>query len=398
MQISPHSPVNTHFSTELVSAGAMDPSIQRAWARLLADSKSPEKVFQTPEYFAFISQNPSKANSQELVVAKNAHSQEVMAILPLRTGRRSLPLNIGTYTLLYLHLRTVALLGSIPMAIENPELLDALVDFIFKSFPTKNTLAMQSLPKDSDFYHHLLNSKSIRKQYGFFVKDGWRACHTTPLPESFSAYLGHFKAKKRYNLNRQLKLLEKNAGPLQLERVDRPEQVPELVAAIKNLVSSHILKSFLNEDQFTDLARKKIKLSYILKCGGIPCAVIIGIQSEATYHIHNILYNQDMAEYSPGTSILHLAIEDMIDNLKISLIDYGYGTPEHSHQSANVPTLRGHVFLYKKTWSNRLMFSTYAAYSALVDSTKSLLARLTPPNRFTRLKAPLPALLCFTFL
>jgi hypothetical protein len=293
-------------------------------------------------------------------------------------------------------LRTVTLLGSIPMAAENPELLDVLVDFIFQSFPTKNTLAMQSLPKDSDFYHYMRNSKSIRRKYGFFVKDGWRACHTTPLPESFSSYLSHFKAKKRYNLSRQLKLLEKNAGPLQLERIDRPEQIPELVVAIKNLVSSHILKSFLNEEQFTDLARKKIKLSYILKCGGIPCAVIIGIRSEGTYHIHNILYDQNKAEYSPGTSILHMAIEDIIDNLKISLIDYGYGNPEHSHQSANVPALRGHVFLYKKTWANRLMFSTYAAYSALVDGTKSLLARAALQNKHAPLKSPLPALLCFT--
>ncbi|WP_367850203.1 GNAT family N-acetyltransferase [Rhodoferax sp. WC2427] len=398
MQIPIHSTANTDFSTELVETGPLDPAIQRAWEGFLAISKSPEKVFQTPEYFAFISQNPVKSSSQELVVARNAHNQEIVAVLPLRTGRRSLPLNIGNFTFLYLHLRTVALLGSVPMGAASPEMLDALIDFIFKSFPSKNTIAMQSLPKDSDFYQYLRNSKSIRKKYGFFVKDGWRDCHTTPLPDSFETYLSHFKAKKRYNLNRQLKLLEKNSGPLELVRIDKPEHVPELVAAMKKLVSAQMLKSFLNENQFTDLARKKIKLGYILKCSGIPCAVIIGIQSKGTYHIHNILYDQDKAEYSPGTSILHLAIEDMIDNLKISLIDYGYGSPEHSHQSSNVHKLRGHVILYKKTWANRLMFSTYAAHSLLVDGAKSLLARVHPSSRLRQLKTPLPALISFTFL
>lgn len=386
------------FSTELLTAGPLEPALQQAWQTLLAHSKSPEKVFQTPEYFAFISQIPNKGNSQELLVAKDALSQEIIAVLPLRAGRRTLCLNIGNYTVLHLRLRAIALLGSIPLTTDNLSLREALIDSIFQNFPEKNTIAMQSLPKDSDFYQQLRSSKSIRKKYGIFVKDGWRACHTTPLPDTYASYLGHFKAKKRYNLNRQIKLLEKNAGLLQLVRIDAPEHIPELTEAIKKLLPVQTLKSFLNEEQFTNLAQKKIKLSYILKCNGIAHAIIIGIKAEGTYHIHNILYDQDKAEYSPGTSVLHLAIEDLIDNLKISLIDYGYGSPEHSYQSSNVPKLRGHVFLYQRTWSNLLMFSTYSAYSTLVNGVKRLVSRLQPVLGQMQHKAPLPVALCLTFL
>lgn len=386
------------FSTELLVAGPLEPAVHQAWQTLLMDSKSPEKVFQTPEYFEFISQIPNKGNSQELLVAKDALTQEIIAIIPLRTGRRTLLLNIGSHTLLHLRLHTIALLGSIPLTTENLALREVLIDLIFKKFPEKNTIAMQSLPKDSDFYRYLQNSKSIQKKYGIYVKDGWRTCHTTPLPESYTSYLDHFKAKKRYNLGRQLKLLEKSTGLLQLVRVDTPEKIPQLIRAIKKLVPVQISKSFLNENQFTNLAQKKIKLSYILNCNEIPQAVIIGMKAAGTYHIHNIIYAQDKAAYSPGTSVLHLAIEDLIDNLKISLIDYGYGSPEHSHLSSNVQKLRGHVFLYQKTWSNCLMFSIYSLYSTLVNGAKKLLSRIQPTLERMHHKTQLPITLCMTFL
>lgn len=116
------STADMHFSTELLAAGELDPSIQQAWHTLLTGSKSPEKVFQTPEYFDFISQIPNKENSQEILVAKDPASQKIMAILPLRTGRRTLCLNVGNYTFLHLRLRTIALLGSIPLAGNEPQL------------------------------------------------------------------------------------------------------------------------------------------------------------------------------------------------------------------------------------------------------------------------------------
>lgn len=389
--------IGNDFRTELLPTGYLDASIQQAWKTLLTHSKSPEKVFQTPGYFEFISQLPNKDNSQELIIAKSAHNQEIMAVLPLRTGRRTLHLNVGKHTLVHLRLRTIALLGSTPLAADNPQLFDTLIDFIFQSFPQKNTIAMQSLPKDSDFYRYLINSSNIKKKYGFFIQDGWRICHTTPLPDSFINYLGNLKSKKRYNLNRQLKILEKDIGPLKLLRIDNPEHIFEWAAAIEKLVPIYVVKKFLNKEQFTNLAYKKLMLNYILKCNEIPCALIIGIKAECTYHIHNILYAQDKSEYSLGTSILHLATEDIIDNLKISLIDYGYGNPEHSHQSSNIPVLRGHAFLYQKTWANRLIFSTYAAYSSLVCGVKFLISRAQSALGEKKHKTPVLAHFYFMF-
>ncbi|WP_394790976.1 GNAT family N-acetyltransferase [Rhodoferax sp.] len=384
MAETPHPAMHFNFCTIPAAQAHTDPELQQAWQALVAQSKSPEAIFQTPGYFEFISAVPNLGNRQELVLVRDGDTQAIVGILPLRTGRRTLCLDLGRRTLLRLRLNTIALLGSIPLLPDEPALLDATIAHLFQSFPGKTSIAMQAVPMRSDFYHYLAHSAYIRSHYGVFIKDGWRSCHTTPLPASFDEYAAQFKAKKRYNLNRQLKLLEKDAGWAQLSRIEKPEQIPELMAAIQSIAPTHIAQAVMDKKKYTALTAQKIALCYVLCCGRKVCAVIIGIRSAHTYHVHNIIYDLQLAAFSPGTTILHLATKDLIDQLQISLIDYGYGSPEHSHQSANISKLRGHVFLYQKTWANRLLFASYAAFGKAVQLLKKLKDFRTNPL------APLP--------
>ncbi len=361
-----------HCRIQPVTDADTDLDIGDAWNRLLLESKSPETVFQTPGYFDFISEIPNKKNKQIILLIKSLSEEKIIGIIPLRTGQRTLFLQAGNRTIARLRTNTIALLGSIPLTPHRPEVLDSLLHFLYTEFSVEDSIAIQSLPIDSDFYQYLKNSKLVKKSYGMYIKDGWRNCHTTPLPASFSAYLSQLKAKKRYNLQRQVKQLEKNSGPIVLARIQLPEDIPLLMDAIEKMLPPDVQQSMMGEDHYVALARKEILLCYVLTSNDHPCAAIIGIQAQSTFHIHKIIYDWNRSQYSPGTTILHLAIEDLTNRLQINLIDYGYGDPEYSHRSGNTLQQRGHVFLYKKTLRNRLLFATHAAFTATLNGVKRM--------------------------
>jgi len=361
------------FTIERSAMDMADADLSATWNSLLRDSTSPETIFQTPEYFDFITRAPNKENYQELVLIKDHSSQRVIGVVPIRTGRRTLPLQVGSHTMGRLRVQTIALLGSIPLVLHQKNIWDSLLAYLFKEFPDHEAIAMQSLPMDSDFHRHLEISPNIKNDYKLYIKDGWRVCHVNPLPSTVEAYNAQFKAKKRYNLSRQLKLLEKNLGVLQLQRIESPKDVPHLMFSAREIAAKHVVDSMMDIDKYTELARNKMLLCYALRCGGRICAIILGMRFKNTYHIHNIIYDLDLSKYSPGTSILHLASEDLIKNLQMSLIDYGYGSPEYANPSPHNSRQRGNAFLYRRTWRNHMLFSAYTGFSTAVAWGKRLL-------------------------
>jgi CelD/BcsL family acetyltransferase involved in cellulose biosynthesis len=164
---------------------------------------------------------------------------------------------------------------------------------------------------------------------------------------------------------------------LRLTQVDRLEQIPLLLKTIRELVTPHIASAMMSEAQYRALMERRIALCYLLHSGDRPCAVVIGIRSSSTYHVHNIIYDQTLASYSPGTSLLHLATRQLIETEHMSLIDYGYGDPGHSQQSSNVTKRRSQVFVYRRTWTNRMRLAAYSSFGALVDWGKRVNTGLT---------------------
>jgi hypothetical protein len=377
---SPHMPgqysdtCRVNFTIERSTAIAEDAALSATWNALLNQSKSPETIFQTPAYFDFITRAPNKENYQALVLVREHGSQRVIGVVPIRTGRRTLPLQVGSRTMGRLRVQTIALLGSIPLVLQQRNIWDALLAFLFKEFPGHEAIAMQSLPMDSAFHRHLEVSPDIQNQYKLYIKDGWRACHVNPLPSCVSEYHAQFKAKKRYNLNRQIKQLEAHAGHLQLQRLESPEDIPRLMSGLRKIATDHVLESMMDTHKYRELARHQMLLCYALVCGGRTCAVIIGMRFQNTFHVHNIIYDLELSKYSPGASILHLATEDLIQNLQIGLIDYGYGSPEHTKASPHNSRQRGHAFLYRRSWRNYLLFNAYEGFSMAVRCGKQLLA------------------------
>ncbi|MFZ6748703.1 GNAT family N-acetyltransferase [Undibacterium sp. Ren11W] len=353
-----------------------DASILSAWRELLSASTSTEKVYQSPEFFDFLTDTNSGHDHIEVLVIKNADTRHIIGIIPIRFRAQVFRYSLGARSLAAPTLQVITLLGSVPLISPDHAGFEALLQYLFKNYPSCGAVSMPSLPLNSVWHSYIQRSAVIENEYCNYVIDEWRECHLIPLAPSFDEYLQRFNSKKRFNLKRQVRLLREFSGTdLQLDRVEHTDQIPTLIAARKSMVPAEWLPQLLGQKIYQGLARQGLFLSYVLRSGDRAYAVIVATRSERKLLIHNIYYHPDVAHLSAGISILYMAIEDLITNLHMENLDLGYSNPANNHHASNEIEIRGHMLLLRKTWKNRLLILTHQAYVTLFNEIKKMLGK-----------------------
>jgi hypothetical protein len=245
------------------------------------------------------------------------------------------------------------------MIADHDGLREAVVGELLNHFPAARAVSMQAMPAEA--FAPFGAMRALRSH----VIDGWRECHTTPLPSSFEAYLQKFSAKKRYNLARQVRLLAKEAGPLQVTRVERPEQAGLLLEAVRALVPARAFAALPCQQHFERLAANGLLLSYVVTCGGDPVGAVVATNGIDKWLVHNIFSAKKYHHLSAGTSTLHLALEDVINGFEFKEADFGYGTPNRDFRSTHVLRTRGHLLLYRAAGIVPWLLACHAIYSKL---------------------------------
>lgn len=343
------------------------------WRQLLSTSASPEKIYQTPEFFAFMEKTNSSDDKIELFSIRSIKTGQIIGIIPTRFRNLSFDFVAGSRNFAAPSIEVIVLLGSIPLISLEPELFESFLAYLFEQYPSCRALSIPTLPLESELLTYVQNSKTIEGQYRVHVLHGWRECHAIPLPSSFEQYLQQFSSKKRFNLKRQIRLLREYGNDnLCLKRIEHPEQIAELIKANEMIASPELLAIVHRESSFIELAKQGLLHSYILNCGERPFAVIHATRSDDVLHIHNICYPQELAHMSPGVSILHMAIEDLTNNFKFSSIDLGYSNPGHKQQSSNSIKMRGHLLVLRKTLGNRLLCVMHDVYLKQLNALKKV--------------------------
>jgi hypothetical protein len=234
---------------------------------------------------------------------------------------------------------------------------------------------MQALPRESAHWQDLAEV-GAGGVLSTTLMGPWRECHTLPLPPSFECYLAKFSAKKRYNLNRQIRQLTEQVGTLELERVERPDQVPGMMAALAALLAEAEWKTVLSEKHFTALAAQGLLLCHVLRAGDQVLAAILGTRSPDTLHVHNIFVEKKHLALSVGTTAMHLAIKDLTELGCLRAIDFGYGTPNNEFRSSHILKTRAQVLLFDNTKSISLLFFMHRHFVAvsegLISTVKSI--------------------------
>jgi hypothetical protein len=352
------------FELHVATAYYDRPDILDAWYRMLGAATGPETLYQSPEFFNhLIETDQGQEASHELFVIRRSIDHAIVGFVPVRTLKCDLDFRFGPVPLFKRTMRACQILGSVPLLNPTEKGLAAFVlERLLARYAQCDVLYMQAMPEET--------SAVLPRCAGVaaYVLDGWRLCHTQPLPDSVDGYLQKFSAKKRYNLSRQVRLLTEAAGALHVLRIEQPGQVTTLLDAMAAMPGAVVTAHDTEHARLENLARHGLLLSYVIRCGDEDVAVVLGSRSSRVWHIHKIVCEPKYMSLSVGTSAVHLAVQDVLANFTFQSIDYGYGTPNAEFRSTHVLKSRGRVLLHRSRSLTALLLKFHGKYNAINDA------------------------------
>lgn len=333
-----------------------------AWNRMLLKSESTTSIYQTPNFFRYLCET---AENIDDVICFYVHYKNIedesdpISIIPCCITRLEIPISPRGFFIRSPSVQVLNILGNIPFGSDASDNILNWLTAILRMTPKVDALYFPALPRK-----HSLSVAILKKPLpnNIYTKTifGWRDCHTIPLPLTFDEYEQQFGSKKRYNIKRQIRLLDEHCHGTKLQRINNIDDVENLTSALNTFKKFNGKKSFLPIDKYTALARNNLLLCYILSDReNKPRAAIIGTQACQTYYIHDIIFDHELLRFSPGTSILHLALNDAIGNLHLRKVDLGYGSPAISMNSSNVIEQRCRLLILRKSTRSTVIFTTH---------------------------------------
>lgn len=376
------------YTFESATNKLRDPELLTVWRQLLVSSSSPEKIYQSPEFFEYLFQTNDGHDQIELILIRRADENEIVGVVPIRFRSESFDFGVGARVFLAPKIPVIILLGSVPLFPLIPGLLDALVKHLFVQFPLCRAVSLPALPSNSEMHTCVKDSMDLQSQFGIHVLHGWRESHSIPIPVMFDQYLQQFSAKKRFNMKRQIRLLAGHVGgELRLDRIEKPEQIEGLVKARNSIIAPKTHPTLLSQKKLQGLAQLGLLHCYALMSGDRTLAVLMATRSDNVLHLHNIYYAEDLARFSVGASALFMAIEDLTANFNFESIDLGYSNPSYNHQSSNLVEERGHILLLRRKLSMRLLSLAHERHVQILNLVKNQTNRWMPRIKAAILRA-----------
>jgi CelD/BcsL family acetyltransferase involved in cellulose biosynthesis len=360
------------------------PEIRRAWEGLIARSASAGALEKCPEFLDHLlsTNDPSQFHLATL----RDGTGSIVGVVPLRVKRSGLEVSLSGRVLWESRAQAVSFLGGVPLLPTDPVAHDLIFDAIERELPAYPAIAMRGVPLDSFLWRYLHTSDYLKDKFILYPVNGVRHCHTIPLPATVGDYRARLSGKKRYNLRRQVRVLnDLCGGRLKLLRVESPQQVGDFVEAINATERFAGLTQWgrlglltVDRSETEGLAGRGLLLNYILMCDDRPCAALMGMQYRGVYYLSAIPRDRTLDRFSPGSTAFHMAIEDLIRDTPIVSIDLGFGKPAYLYSTTNVVEPRASLLLLRRTPGNRIRRRVHAASRLIIDFAKRCFERSSP--------------------
>jgi len=370
-------------------------TLRDAWRGLLESSNDPFGLYQSPEWFDLLRAEQNEEGPRHALAVRRDEQGRLIGVVPLfvTTEPFRIPLVFGR---VYRTPPTkmIKLVSGRLLLPPGEDSLDGLFASIAERYPDRPVLKIERIPCPGPLHDYLRSSARIRERYFLQEIPGQNRVHTIPLPPSFKQFLARYGAKKRYNLRRQLRLLEaRAAGKLTMSRCDSIQNLRAFVTDYANLLraggriadAAQVDANTPFEAQNRRVASDGLLRSYVLKDAEHPVASILGYQFGETFLLGQIAHDPAYEEFSPGTALFHMVVEDLINDGGIKLINLGYGSSETFHRSTEVALGYIAYWLIPKTWKSRVLLGSYAAFRRVVTSLKTAIrpSRREQPAQLT---------------
>jgi hypothetical protein len=370
------------YAVTMVRGAYQAAEVRRAWDTLIETASAPAAPEGSPAYFDHLL-STGRGDSVALASVRDDIGA-IVGIVPIVVELVPLYFDVSWYVLGQTATTGVRILGDRLLVPARASVHDAFFTALAREFTECGIVKFQSVATADPLWQYLRHSRFVRELFDVYIPDGIRLCHTIPLPASWADFERRCGAKRRYNLKRQRRLLrERGNGSLELLRIQSGNEVRSLVedllaiGAESGAQRHRLIRSYatpiVDESALRSLAQHGLLLCYVLRCGGRPCAAALGSIHGRRYCLDSLPRDRDFDRFSPGATLLHLLIEDLIRQRSVRLIDLGFGEPKYKHATTNRTEPRGCVFLLRRTLPNRLRRWVHGSFKGLVGQMKSVL-------------------------
>jgi hypothetical protein len=275
--------------------------------------------------------------------------------------------------------RVLWVLGGRPLAPEAPAAYDALFAGLNDAFSGCGGVGLIGVARGGFVWRHLHESAAVQQRFLPHFDGGIRLYHTIPLPGSFAEYLARFRKKKRDNLRRQVRLLREHAnGRLELRRCEAEADVLPLLEGVAEAAAGGPWAVEWQERardsaalrRYADLADRGLLRAYLLRSDGVAAAALVAYQSGGVLSVMSTVYNLRLAALSPGTVLLHLAVQDLTEYQPVRLIDFGFGDLRHTNTATQASSEAATLLLLPKSVTNRARRAFHRAFQCSVGLVK----------------------------
>jgi CelD/BcsL family acetyltransferase involved in cellulose biosynthesis len=302
-------------------------NLAKEWNSLL-DSSGMDCVFLTHEWFASWWECLSGKNSLEVLLFKDDRDR-IFGIAPLMTDGRSLRFmashEVTDYCdFLYLEGRKETFFGS-------------LFHYLQKIYPERRHLEFINIRSSSPTCV-LIPQMASEYGYAHSLKDT-EVAPVLSVPSSYNEYLSSLKRKKRHELKRKLKRMERLEGI----RIKKIVETRHLKPAIESFISLHKKSSpqkqeFWTKEGMQDFFKKVIhrfsrkgwvEMNVLFFENSLISALLNFLYGDEVL-FYNVAYDLDYAPFNPGFYLFHNSIIESISDGKDS-IDFLRGGEKYKY-------------------------------------------------------------------
>ena len=200
------------------------------------------------------------------------------------------------------------------------------------------------------------------------------------LPKTIDDYYAAFSSKSRGTLRRKARLF----GECRLERIDHPDQVADFLQAAAAISANSWQHDLLGEriasdssqlEMLTTLAIEGALRSYVLWKADRAVSFVIATQYRGVLKFEETAYDRDFAKQSPGQVLLMKMLEDLFENDRPCVFDFGGGDADYKRKFGNVESESGNIWLLPPGVRSRLIVAYLCSRRFLSGCLRSALAK-----------------------
>lgn len=360
------------FKKMSLESALATPSLRLQWAEAMRGTNNLYAMYQSIPWLDCIA--AAGAGEVTVLVSDAGGDHGLQSIAPLSRANIPLRFQLTTGIGLALNYEVLELLGGRPVGEQGLPTFVQMVEAVWKHFPTTEGIYLKSIAEDSALWCELARQDWRVGESLAYKPSGDRPLHYVRVPATFDEYIAEFPSKQRYNLKKKIKRMrEAFGGNLVARRVTQAEEVDYLVESatvISNRswrareLARPVPESLGNAVLLRKVAERGMLRAFVLSAAGTPCAFIVGYLHEGgTFHYADLAFDESFASHSPGTVLLWMAIESLIENDRIANLNFGVTDAQYKQVFGNRHVQDAALLILKPSLSSALVRRIHESFN-----------------------------------